>query len=292
MVSFRLVLRIRCDDEKAQCPLGNKFGCDPLYEAPELMKVAKTLGLNLVGISFHVGSGCGDYYTYYKAIKISKMLFNTASKIGFALNLLDIGGGFPGDAGKTIDAAANVINQAIDEHFPIESGVKIIAEPGRYYVASAYTLITNIHSKKRKVALGTGQTNFMYYINDGVYGSFNSQLYDHQVCVPKLLKPYNDTVSDHYESVIFGPSCDGLDTITDNIQLPELEIGDFIIWENMGAYTMVCASPFNGFAVPTHQIYVGKGAWETLKALLPADDTFFNSKADAFQSNNNEIICA
>lgn len=143
-----------------------------MTEAPELIKIAKVLGLNLIGISFHVGSGCGDYHTYYKAIKISKMLFGLASNVGFDFSLLDIGGGFPGDKGKSIDAVSTIVNQALDEFFPAENGVKIIAEPGRYYVASAYTLITNIHSKKVKID-ATGKTNFMYYINDGVYGSFN-----------------------------------------------------------------------------------------------------------------------
>lgn len=259
-----VVLRIRCEASTAQCPLGNKFGCDPATEAPNLIKVAQVLDLNLVGISFHVGSGCGDYQSYYKAIKICKVLFDTAAKYGFNLNLLDIGGGFPGDKGKVIDEAADWINQGIDTFFPADCGVKIIAEPGRYYVSSAFTLITNIHSKKVCTDIATKHSNMMYYINDGVYGSFNSQLYDHQICVPKLLRSINENGTKQertFKSVIFGPSCDGLDTISENIDLPELDIGDIIYWENMGAYTMVCASPFNGFPTPIQFSYVGKDTW-------------------------------
>lgn len=262
LISFRCVIRIRCDATEAQCPLGKKFGCDPFSEAPKLIKLARSLNLDVIGISFHVGSGCSDYPIFATAIRICKDLFEYAENIGYNFSLLDIGGGFHGDKGKTIDEVTTIINQALETYFPVESGVKIVAEPGRYYVSSAYTLLTNIHSKKEVILPITGESHMMYYINDGVYGSFNSMLYDHQICVPKLLKQQADkAVAKTYQSTIFGPSCDALDTINENIQLPDMEIGDFIVWENMGAYTMVCASPFNGFPIPKTHIYVGRETW-------------------------------
>lgn len=94
------MLRIRCEAENAQCPLGAKFGCDPVTEAPKLLKVAKSMALNVTGISFHVGSGCRDYPIYYKAIGICKGLFDQAESLGFNMSLLDIGGGFPGNEFK------------------------------------------------------------------------------------------------------------------------------------------------------------------------------------------------
>lgn len=69
---------------------------------------------------------------------------------------------------------AEVVNAALEDYFPLDAGVQVIAEPGRFYVASAYTLATLIHSKRDN----------MYYINDGVYGSFNCILYDHAVVTP------------------------------------------------------------------------------------------------------------
>lgn len=258
----RCVIRIRCDANEAQCPLGKKFGCDPFNEAPHLIKVARSLNLDVVGISFHVGSGCSDYPIFATAIRICKDLFDYGANIGYDFNLLDIGGGFHGDKGKSIDEVAIIINQALEKYFPAEDGVRIIAEPGRYYVSSAYTLITNIHSKKQIVSPVTGDSHMMYYLNDGVYGSFNSMLYDHQMCQPTLLKEQMQRASEKtYASTIFGPSCDALDTINENVALPDMEIGDFIIWENMGAYTMVCASPFNGFPIPRTHIYVGRETW-------------------------------
>jgi len=288
--SARVVLRIRCDAEDAQCPLGNKYGCDPSTEAPQLIKCAKILGLNLVGISFHVGSGCKDYYSYYKAIKVCRAMFDIASNYGFELSLLDIGGGYPGDKGKSIDEVAMIINQSLDEFFPADEGIKVIAEPGRYYVASAYTLITSIHSKKLTQDNTKNETIYSYYINDGVYGSFNCQLYDHQVCNPKLLKPRNQDCKT-FRSVIFGPSCDGLDTIAENIMLPQLDVGDCIIWENMGAYTLVCASPFNGFPVPIELCFVGKLTWKILKNLLPDIDGLPNCFTNNRPNQAEKLVC-
>lgn len=286
----KLVLRIRCDAEQSQCPLGKKFGCDPFTEAPQIIKAARRLNITIVGISFHVGSGCEDYPIYYKAIKICKDLFDFAETVGFHFTLLDIGGGFPGNNDKIhhIDEIADNVNKAIDEFFPDES-VKIISEPGRYFVASAYTLVTNIHSKKEVVALATGKTHMMYYINDGVYGSFNCQLYDHQVVTPRLLRHQERKANDKiYPSIIWGPTCDALDQITSEIDLPDLYIGDYIIFENMGAYTMVCSSPFNGFPVPGMHIYVGRSTWEMLKKLLPADSEYLCLIAESMKQRGNQ----
>lgn len=76
-----------------------------------------------------------------------------------------------------------MVNSALDEYFPDPELVRVIAEPGRFYVASAFILTTNIHSK-REVHNGKDMSHIMYYINDGVYGSFNSLLYDHSQVTP------------------------------------------------------------------------------------------------------------
>jgi len=76
-----------------------------------------------------------------------------------------------------------VVNSALDKYFPDPELVRVIAEPGRFYVASAFILATNIHSK-REVPNGKDVSHIMYYINDGVYGSFNSLLYDHSKVTP------------------------------------------------------------------------------------------------------------
>lgn len=106
---FRLVLRIRYDDPSAYYMLGKKHGAEPTNEARKLFTIAKSLNLNVIGVSFHIGSGSKDFTIYEDAIACAKKVFNMGSEMGFKLKLLDIGGGFPGyknynlvEVGKTI----------------------------------------------------------------------------------------------------------------------------------------------------------------------------------------------
>jgi len=102
LISYtRLLLRIRCDAEKAQCQLGMKFGV-LVDDAPALLKTARELGLNVVGVSFHVGSGCMDPPVFHRAIASAKWLFSQGHGLGHNMNILDIGGGFPGNTGTDI----------------------------------------------------------------------------------------------------------------------------------------------------------------------------------------------
>lgn len=73
---------------------------------------------------------------------------------------------------------------ALEDYFPPSSNVNVIAEPGRYFVASAFTLATLVYSKRMVRDPDTGEAVNMFYINDGIYGSFNSLMYDHAVVEP------------------------------------------------------------------------------------------------------------
>lgn len=251
----KLVLRIKCEAKDAQCPLGNKFGCDPIHDAPGLIELAHQEGMEIVGISFHVGSGCNEPPVFRRAIKAARDLFDYGRNFGFEMNLLDIGGGYPGDFGayELLEQISTVVNNALDDLF-FDLNVKVIAEPGRYFVASAYTLACNIHSKKIVSSPEDGTKKVMYYVTDGVYGSFNCKLFDHKHIVATLLnKPKN---SSKKLSSIWGPTCDALDLICDDVFLPELDVGDWFVFENMGAYTIPIASPFNGFSLPQVKYYI------------------------------------
>ncbi|XP_071448968.1 ornithine decarboxylase-like [Hetaerina americana] len=310
----RVVLRIRCDSEVAQCPLGMKFGCEATMEAPRLLALAKSLGLHVEGISFHVGSGCGDPPVFRRAIARSRALFDHAeSTLGMQLTLLDLGGGFPGNKGSSIDEIADVINGALEEFFPVGCGVHVIAEPGRFFVASAYTLATHIHSLREppprspsilppgiveslsssRNTLPEGnednleedkpkakqQPSIMYYINDGVYGSFGNLLYDHAHVTPIPLKPVHSG-SKLILSSIWGPTCDGLDCVCEEALLPQLTVGDWIIFEDMGAYTLVSAGPFNGFPVPNVLTVASEAVRQLLQNKLPITAEHFEKVID------------
>ena len=179
-----LVLRIRVDAEAAQCPLGIKFGAPP-SSAPRLLKLASALGLAVVGVSFHVGSGCREFAVYERAIRAARLVFDQAAEAGYSLTLLDLGGGFAGERGcwlDSLDEAAGHITAALDECFPESEGVTVIAEPGRYMAASAFTLATQVTSVRRS------DSAVDYYVNDGVYGAFNQLLYELGTRVPRPLK--------------------------------------------------------------------------------------------------------
>jgi len=115
-----LVLRIRADDPNARCQLGNKFGAGPQDVLP-LLRLAKELGLNVIGVSFHVGSGATNPAAFVAAIASARRVWDEALGLGFQMRLLDLGGGFSGFddvAGATLLPVAAVINSALDEHFP------------------------------------------------------------------------------------------------------------------------------------------------------------------------------
>jgi ornithine decarboxylase len=109
--------------------------------------------------------------------------------------MLDIGGGFPGStwdvnlqskSNKFFEEVAKVLNVALDEHFPPSCGVRLISEPGRYMVNSSQTLAATVIGK-RLTEMENGSKQFRYYVNDGLYGSFNCMIYDHQIKEGRLL---------------------------------------------------------------------------------------------------------
>jgi len=241
----KLVLRIITDDSNSVCKFSTKFGA-PLDMCEELIATAKDLELNVIGISFHVGSGCMSVASFESAITNSARIFKLAENYGYKFNLLDLGGGWPGNDSESAicfnDIAAS-IRPLLDRLFPAE--VNIIAEPGRYFVAESHTLAVNVFAK-RAMEDGYGNRKYLYYVNDGVYQSFNCIFFDHNS--PKALVFVPGDRHEEYRSTVFGPTCDSMDCIAKDVLLPELEVGEWLYFKDMGAYTVAAASPFNGFA--------------------------------------------
>ncbi|KAG9467017.1 hypothetical protein GDO78_015771 [Eleutherodactylus coqui] len=271
----KMVLRIATDDSKSSSRLSVKFGAS-LKSCRRLLEMAKNLSVDVIGVSFHVGSGCSDPKAYVQSISDARLVFEMASEFGYKMRLLDIGGGFPGtdDSKIRFEEIAAVINPALDLYFPEGSAVQIIAEPGRYYVASAFSLAVNIIAKKEVLLDSSGSDdeetcpykNIMYYINDGVYGSFNCIFFDHAHPKPILhKKPSPDKPL--YNSSLWGQTCDGLDQIAEHLQLPELQVGDWLLFENMGAYTIAASSTFNGFQQSRIYYAMPRAAWEAVQLL-------------------------
>lgn len=364
----RLLLRLRTDDHASKCQFSEKFGAD-LGSVRRLYTKAKELGLKVVGVSYHVGSGCYDPDTYVRAIRNARLAFDMGISIGHSMYVLDIGGGFPGSdpgtecselgtsnavpdgSASSFGEIASVIRRALADWFPAEPlaamngghSLSIMAEPGRYMVETSHTIMCQVIGKRRIIpeeltggaggrgplvtgadlanaflansatgllqapALATGgdaapvpahiaqqhAESFKVYINDGLYGLMNNVVYDHVYLaatpIPKVLlskgfkqfknyaaastplTPVVPTVTEEPDSTpevdsddaeadvlpllrrplrptsVWGPTCDGFDCVFREIWMPETQLGDWMAFENMGAYTVAGACEFNGF---------------------------------------------
>lgn len=261
----QLVIRILPPAAKAVCDLGCKYGVHP-EKAASLLELAKLMGLNVVGVSFHVGSGCLEAEAFKKAIVAARVVFDQAKEIGFNFDILDIGGGFPGYDQPSINfgEVTKTINSSISKLFPETSGVRIIAEPGRYFAASAFTLAANVIAKREvRPDMKQDKAKQMYYINDGVYGSFNCMLYDHAEIEIDYLKDVD--LTKRFTSSLWGPTCDGLDCLAEQTEMPLLEVGDWIYFRNMGAYTLSAGSTFNGMPRPQVYYFIGDTQWSEMQ---------------------------
>jgi diaminopimelate decarboxylase len=256
-----VVLRIASNDSMSRLPFGFKFGASFAY-ATELIHHAVRLTANLVGISFHVGSGALSSIGFIDTLHSAAKLFDIAKAAGNPLTLLDIGGGYPGDdtGGIIFEHLARDIKPVIDQLFPPE--ITVIAEPGRYFCNASITMALKIYAKREYWASKTTKDEdgtviqlppvkeVQYYVPDGQYGSFNSIMYDHsQPAVNTLRPPPADVVMEN--TTFFGPTCDSIDVIAKNIMFPPMQLDDWIWCPNMGAYTIAAGSRFNGFERPT-----------------------------------------
>jgi ornithine decarboxylase len=232
-----LVLRLKVPDSGSQVEMSSKFGAE-LDDGRKLIQQAFDMGLKVEGISFHVGSQCTNFDNYTSALAYTSEIFNDARKQGFNLNLVDIGGGFPVPYDPQVPEfaqLASLLNSEFKRLFPDD--IEILAEPGRFIVATGATLISEIIGKARR------DGKVFYHINDGVYHTFSGVVYDHWIPNFRAFKDGEKEIC-----AVVGPTCDSFDKITLSAELPvNLEVGDFLFTENIGAYSTASSTKFNGF---------------------------------------------
>ena len=231
-----VVLRLRVPNTGSMVELSSKFGCDA-GEAVDLVQAAFGMGLVVEGLSFHVGSQCTNFENFVQALNMAAAVMRESKSRGHEIKILDIGGGFPAPYDrhvKPFSQLARKINAEIARLFPEE--IQIVAEPGRFLVATAATSIARIIGK----AVRDGKP--CYYIDDSVYHTFSGIIFDHCQYHLKAFKKGKKEIC-----AVFGQTCDGLDTISQSEELPDLEIGDLVYAENIGAYSNASATWFNGF---------------------------------------------
>ncbi|XP_050206026.2 ornithine decarboxylase-like [Mercurialis annua] len=244
-----LLVRIKVDDESSWRSMGNKFGAS-LDEVVPLLQHAYQAGLKVTGVSFHVGTKASEAKVYRDAISAARYVFDAASELEMPeMHILNIGGGFKDS--PLFDEIGRTVNDSVQEYFPNQSSsLKVIAEPGRFFAETAFTMVTNVIGKRAR------GRQIEYWIDDGTLGSFNLGAYDHSSMMFKPLLRNED--GEAQLSTIFGPTCNSLDIVASECKLPELKVGDVIVFYNMGAYTTSAASKFNGFnrfEMPTYLVY-------------------------------------
>lgn len=241
-----MVLRIRVPNTGSMVELSSKFGAGP-GEAVDLIAASEKAGLTVEGLSFHVGSQCTNFENYVQALNLAAHIFNEARSRGFAkMNLIDIGGGFPAPYDNDVEpfrVLARRINAELKRLFAKD--VEILAEPGRFLVATACTAVAQVLGRAER------EGKLCYYINDGVYHTFSGIIFDHCKYQIKAFKQGPKQIC-----AVFGPTCDALDTISLSESLPSnLKLGDLVYSPNIGAYSHASSTHFNGFA-PAKVVHV------------------------------------
>lgn len=236
-----LLIRVSFRSPGAVCDLSRKFGCDP-EDVLSLARLAAELGVTVRGLSFHVGSQAADSAKHVEAIHACARLIAAGRRAKFGvLDTLDIGGGFPIDYAQPVQDIGRFCEPLREALAKLPKRVRVIAEPGRFIAGPAVIGVASVMGRARR------EGHWWYYLDDGLYGSYSGQLYDHARYPVEPLKERGERLP----SVLAGPTCDSIDVIAENLLLPKLETGDLIVGRAMGAYTWASASEFNFFPKAT-----------------------------------------
>ena len=231
--------------ETADWPLSRKFGCHPDM-AIDLMLLARDLGLDPCGISFHVGSQQREIGAWDSAIAKVRYIADYLKDEGINLKLINMGGGFPASyISKTneLSVYAEEITRYLQEDFGDELP-EIILEPGRSLVAAAGVIASEVVLISKKSS--TGLDRWLYLD----VGKFNGliETWDESIKYPLYCESRGDMCEDF---IIAGPTCDSQDIMYEYYRNPlpsYVKVGDRIYWLTCGAYTASYASvQFNGF---------------------------------------------
>nr|XP_020462519.1 antizyme inhibitor 1-like [Monopterus albus] len=241
--SAKLLLQLTTESHAAETSMA--FGSS-LKSCRHLLEAAKELGVQVVGVTFHIPSSCQDpQQAYNRALSDARCVFDMGLDLGFNMNILDIGSGFTGSEFQ-LKQVESAVRPLLDAYFPPQSDVQVLAQPGSFYVASAFSLAVSVIGKNVVTChwdgLDEGENNedreFQYYMNEGVYGPFSRKLLGNTISAPSVHKHVLCTEKAVYPSSLWGPSLDHLDQVVERCLLPELSVGDWLLFSSMGACGM------------------------------------------------------
>jgi ornithine decarboxylase len=234
----QVVLRLEVPHEGSAWPLAGKFGV-PQAEAPALLKLARDAGLQPYGLTFHVGSQCLRPESWVDAIRICQQVWAGAAQSGIHLRLINLGGGLP--ARYTEDVPSGALIGEVASRTALAafgSDVEYAFEPGRSLVANAGSLVTSV--------IGTAERNGKrwVYVDQSIYAGLLEVIggWTYSIRTPRDGAPRQSVT-------LAGPSCDSTDILAENVELPELEVGDRLELLTAGAYT-TSYDRYNGLDFP------------------------------------------
>ncbi|VBB29180.1 unnamed protein product [Acanthocheilonema viteae] len=241
-----IILRVTMDRKVVSDPL-TEDNLD-VEKASSLLRTTKDSSMRIRGISLSVRSVCSAPTIYLYAIGQCRRLFDIGLEVGHKMDILDVGDGFPSMSatdGLSFDQIAESLHVAFALFFPSKlfKNIRVIAEPSSYFAASSFSLITRVIGKRlidgsflTNNESDAGTVGYVYQINEGFYGAFGCKLLTHRnpVCSPLMI--FGEKIKTY--ATVIGPEVCDTDVVLSLTRLPPLQVGDWLIWHDMGAYTI------------------------------------------------------
>tara|TARA_B110000503_G_C7146906_1_gene413418 strand:- start:1257 stop:2429 length:1173 start_codon:yes stop_codon:yes gene_type:complete len=233
----KLYLRTEVSNEGSVWPLAGKFGASSSGILATI-EAARNTGMQITGVTFHVGSQCTNINNWVEGIRSARNIFAQLEDNGWTPELLNLGGGYPVQF-TGIEPGITEIGTTINKELEaIPSSIQVMAEPGRFLVGSAGCLVTQV------VGMATRDDKRWLYLDTGTYGGlmelaggFPSNIVSQRAGEPSLW-------------TMAGPTCDSIDVFGEHSLPSNMEVEDLVFITNLGAYCTSCACDFNGFPIP------------------------------------------
>jgi ornithine decarboxylase len=248
--SAKVYIRALVSDTGSIFKFSDKFGTW-FENIPALLERARDLGLTPYGISFNVGSQASNATAWAEAIKSLVPIFESLKRTGIELQMINFGGGYPCEYASTEDKLElkNIAKFALEEYSKLSYRPKIFVEPGRGIVGDTSVLVSTVIARVER------QQSTWLFLDSGPYNAlFEAMAYQGSTRykVTSMRHSYDSGVMMY---ALAGPTGDSQDVITKEAPLPrDIDVGDKLIFHNVGAYNLVATTPFNGF--PRPDVYI------------------------------------
>lgn len=239
----------------------HKFGV-PIGQAGDVCRRAMALGgVRLCGLHVHVGSQLASGEPVAEALKPVAALAAELVAAGCPLQHVDVGGGlgisYDGSEAPSVEAYARTVVDAVRP-----TGLRVIAEPGRWIVGPAGVLVASVVDVKNRdgggrfVVLDTGMSELL---RPALYGAYHR------------LEPLQQRTGAPVSCDVVGPICETSDVVGTERMMPVPAVGDFIAIHDTGAYGAVMASNYNRHPLPAEVLIDGDG-WRVVRRRQTVDD--------------------